>query len=35
VGGAVGVAVMSGVMRADDPCRVVRELVAALRPGPF
>ncbi len=35
VGGAVGVAVMGGVMRADDPCRVVRELVAALRPGPF
>ena len=35
VGGAVGVAVMGGVMRADDPCRVVTEVVAALRPGPF
>jgi thiamine-phosphate pyrophosphorylase len=35
VGGAVGVAVMGGIMRADDPCRVVTELVAALRPGPF
>jgi thiamine-phosphate pyrophosphorylase len=35
VAGAVGVAVMGGIMRADDPGRVMTELVAALRPGPF
>lgn len=29
--GAAGVAVMGGVMRASDPARVVRELIAALK----
>jgi thiamine-phosphate pyrophosphorylase len=28
--GAAGVAVMGGVMRATDPVRTVRELIAAL-----
>jgi thiamine-phosphate pyrophosphorylase len=28
--GAAGVAVMGGVMRASDPARTVRELIAAL-----
>jgi thiamine-phosphate pyrophosphorylase len=35
VAGAIGVAVMGGVMRAADPAREVANLVAALRPGPF
>jgi thiamine-phosphate pyrophosphorylase len=35
VAGAIGVAVMGGVMRADDPGREVEDLVAALKPGPF
>jgi len=35
VAGAIGVAVMGGVMRTDDPAREVASLVAALHPGPF
>ena len=33
VAGAVGVAVMGGVMRAHDPAREVKNLIAALRSG--
>jgi thiamine-phosphate pyrophosphorylase len=35
VAGAVGFAVMGGVMRADDPAHEVASLVAALQPGSF
>jgi len=35
VAGAVGVAVMGGIMRADDPHREVQGLVAAMKPGLF